>query len=352
MKSFKWIALLFLLAAPLSCMDYGPADEEDFGSVPEGVFITCEGNFMYGNASLSYYAPSTGEVHNEVFARANGMNLGDVAQSMVIHDGLGYVVVNNSGIIFVIDPGTFKVAGTIGPFTSPRHIHFLSGTKAYVTQIWDSRIAIVDPATREITGYIDTGMAAGGESTEQMVRHGRYVFTNCWSYNDRILVIDSETDGIVDEIVVGRQPNSMVIDRYGKIWVLTDGGYDGSPAGRETPSLVRIDAATRLIEKRYEFERGDTPRKLCMNGARDELYFINKAVWRLGVTDERLPLRPFVEDRGTLFYGLGVDPVTSEVYVADAIDYQQPGTVYRYSADGELTDQFRVGVTPGAFCFK
>lgn len=47
-------------------------------------------------ASLSYYNPEMKHVENEVFARANGMKLGDVAQSMVIHKGVGWIVVNNS----------------------------------------------------------------------------------------------------------------------------------------------------------------------------------------------------------------------------------------------------------------
>ncbi len=69
-------------------------------------------------------------------------------------------------------------------------------------------------------------------------------------------------------------------------------------------------------------------------------------------TAERLPHAPLIPDRGTLFYALTVDPRTSELYVADAIDYQQPGTLYRYSPEGELLDSFTTGITPGAFCWR
>ena len=112
------------------CMKYGPVPEEHFsypmppGEEPEGVFIVCEGNFMYGNASLSFYLPSSGELQNEVFARANGMKLGDVAQSMTIHDGTAYIVVNNSGIVFGIDPETFRIERVIRGIGSPRYICF------------------------------------------------------------------------------------------------------------------------------------------------------------------------------------------------------------------------------------
>ena len=97
-----WRMLPAACAATLAaCMDFGPLDEEPFGFSQGGVFITCEGNFGSDNASLSFYRTDAEEVENEVFSRANGMLLGDVAQSMVLHRGRGYVVVNNSGVVYV-----------------------------------------------------------------------------------------------------------------------------------------------------------------------------------------------------------------------------------------------------------
>jgi hypothetical protein len=49
---------------------------------------------------------------------------------------------------------------------------------------------------------------------------------------------------------------------------------------------------------------------------------------------------------------LTVSPKNGDVYVADAIDYQQQGMIYRYTEAGELVDEFYVGIIPGAFCWK
>ena len=74
----------------------------------------------------------------------------------------------------------------------------------------------------------------------------------------------------------------------------------------------------------------------------------------MDVTDSRVPVRPFLKApaNNSIYYGLTVDPNTSEVYVADAIDYQQPGVIYRFTPKGEPVDTFKVGITPGAFCFQ
>ena len=347
------LASALCLAAFGGCMKWDYGSTEDFSSAGSGLFIANEGNFQYGNATLSYYDPETKTVENEVFRRANGFKLGDVAQSMTIRNGLGWIVVNNSHVIFAVDPVTFREAGRITNLTSPRYIHFVSDEKAYVTQIWDNRIFIVDPWRYEITGYIECpGMTMESGSTEQMVQYGKYVFVNGWSNQNRILRIDTETDRVVDALTVGIQPVSLVLDRNGKLWALTDGGYEGSPYGYEAPSLYRIDAATFRIEKQFRFRLGDSPSEICLNGARDRLYWINDDIWSMPVDAERIPVQPFLKRRDTKYYGLTVNPSNGDVYIADAIDYQQQGIVYRYTSDGRLTDTFRVGISPGAFCWK
>ncbi|MCH5219288.1 MAG: glutaminyl-peptide cyclotransferase [Muribaculaceae bacterium] len=328
-------------------------DSDSVNLSGKGLFIINEGNFQYGNASLSYYDPATDSVQNQVFFQSNGMKLGDVAQSMTIWDNRGWMVVNNSHVIFAIDIENGREIGRITNLTSPRYIHFISAEKAYVTQLWDNRITVVNPSTFSVTGYIEVpGMTMETGSTEQMVSYGDYVFCNCWSYQNRIIKIDTRTDQVVDQLSIGIQPTSLVIDKNNNIWTVTDGGYEGSPYGYEAPSLYCINAESFSVSRVFTFALGDNPSEIQINRDGTLLFWINKDIWRMDVDDLRLPDTPFINARGTKYYGLTVSPYNGDVYVADAIDYQQQGIIYRYNSRGDYISEFYAGITPGAFCWK
>lgn len=318
----------------------------------DGVFIGNEGSWNQNNASLSYYNPTTKEIENEVFLKATGVPVGDVLQSLNIQNDLLYMVVNNSGKIYVMNTKTRQHAGTIEGLSSPRYIHFLDNDEMYITDLYEAGVNIASVSSLSLSGKVATGT----HKTEQMVAYDKYVFTNAWSFDNMVLVIDTETNETVDSITVPIQPNSMVLDKNNKLWVLTDGGYEGSTYGHEEGALVCIDAKTREIEKSLRFPLADNPKGLCINGTQDTLYFINKNIYRMAVTATELPANAFVATTNTNpyggFYSIAVDPVSSEIYASDALDYQQAGTVIRYTAQGIEVDSFTAGVIPGSFCFK
>ncbi len=330
------------------------------------VFIVNEGNFMYGNASLSYYNPQKDEVLNDIFYNTNALPLGDVATSMIIHDSLGYVVVNNSGKIYIINVNTFKYVGKITGLTSPRNIYFVNRHKAYVTDLYAKAITIVDPATRQVTGSISIdnhNPEFYQHSSEQMVFLGKYAFVNSWSYDNKILVINTLTDKLVDSVTVVKQPNSMVMDKNNKLWVLSDGGFKGSAYGQDTSALTRIDPLTRKVEKVFHFpDMEASPTGLCINTAGDSLFFLygswaggavsHAGVYALPVDARILPDRPLIPQGNHLFYALGIDPGSSHIYVSDARDFLSRGAVYVFSHRDVMLDSLRVGIIPGSFCFK
>ncbi len=346
------MTLLVLVVLSLTrCMkdDEWIKSHQNIAALSKGVFIVNEGNFMYGNASLSFYDPVTRKVQNDLFYNTNGLPLGDVAQSMVIYDNLGYIVINNSGKIYVVNAADGKYTGKITGLVSPRYISILNSQKAYISDLYSGQITIVNPKTFQISGVIPT---SGHSSTEQMVQWGDFLFVSCWSFDNTILVIDTRTDAVVDEIKTGKQPGGIVLDKFNKIWTLCDGGWSKSGTTTRIPMLQQINPGTRKIERTIPLTADAKPSRLAINGTRDTLLFINDGVWKLSVNQTTLGDRPFLSTGSHLYYSLAVDPQTSEIYLSDAIDYQQRGIIYRYSAPGAKIDSFKTGIIPGSFCFK
>lgn len=353
MKRFFYFAAIAASFTLTSCSDDDNGPVIDPVEPSEGVFIVNSGNFGAGNSSLSYLSTATNSVSNNLFRTANGMSLGDVAQSMTMANGLGWVVVNNSGVIFAIDPDTYKEKGRIDKgLTSPRNIYFINSTKAYVTQLYDNRIAIVDPAACSVTGYITVpGMEAATGSTENIVLKDGYAYCTCWSYNKTVIKIDTATNTIVGSVEVGVQPKDIVLDANGDLRVLTDGGWNGNPIGYEAPSIVTINPADMKVKKTMTMELGDYVSNLMVADNGKELYWVNaNKVMKMNYDANALPTDPYVMGMAYL-NALTIDPANGDLLVADAIDYVQQGAVYRYH-NGELTDTYTVGIIPNAFCWK
>jgi hypothetical protein len=313
-----------------------------------GIYIACEGNFMYGNGSLSFYHPGRKEVSNQLFHARNNGPLGDVVQSLALKDNSLFIVVNNSGKIVVADARTVEYKGVISGLTSPRYIRFISDEKAYISDLYADHITVFNPVTLQITGKI----SLNGHSSEQMVQVGSYVFATHWVNGADVLVIDSATDELVDRIGVPSQPRDMEVDKDGKIWSLCSGYYENFPDDDQVPSLVRIDPETRTLEQIYRFAAETVPSNLEMNAFGDTLYFLNGGVFKMPVDSRYLPESVFIPAGQKLFYHLAVNPLNNEIFVCDAVDYTQNAVVYRFSEEGIPLDSFVVGINPSDFLFR
>lgn len=353
----KLFSILCVLAAAVlvGCNpNEGQNPDENFVTYGDGVFILCEGSYGAGNASLWHYNPTSGKVVADVFGKANEAMLGDVGQSLYMYNGLLFVVVNNSGVVWVLDRTTGKVKASFENLTSPRFIAIdNSGTKGYISQLYTNEIITFDPRTLTQTGTITLENIV---SSEQMAVVGDKLFVASWSNDYKIAVVNTKTNTQIATLNVGVQPYSMEVDKNNTLWVLCDGGneYSTLPEGvtMEAPSLWRINTETYEATKTQTFEAGGYFRsRLAMNGPGDTLYFIYDAVWAIDVATGKLPSVPLITIEGWGQYGLDVDPASGDIYIADAKDYVSNGEVARYGADGVLKTTFEVGLLPSKFAF-
>ena len=347
------LAALLTMVCGVSCSSGG-----DTPSVPavipdKALVVVNAGNYGAGNSTLSLYNPESNECHNELFYGLNGYRLGDQAQSMTRRNNVGWVTVANSHIIFALDLDTMRERGRITGIHAPRYICFVSDEKAYVSQLWSDHLTIINPKTYAITGTVSIpNMVAESGSTEEMVYRNGYLYVCCWSYHKRVVKIDTATDRVVAEVEAGIQPTSLVEDRNHHLWTLCDGGYEGAPVGYDAPTLSRINPQTMQVEATFRFTKGDYLSKLRINKAGSHLYWLNNgSLYRMAIDAPALPAEPLVAGSGYL-NALTIDPEREEIYVADAIDYQQQGIIYRYSATGKLIDSFYAGVIPTEFCWR
>jgi hypothetical protein len=337
------IKILPFIFALLSCSKSPLYNGSDY-TIGGGVFIINEGNFRSGNGSLSFYSYDSLKIYNDLFYSVNTRPLGDVPYSMVLKDENGYIVINNSGKIEIIDQFTLASKGTINGLVSPRQMVIIDQTKAYVSSLYSDSLAIINLNNNSVSGYINLR-----RTSESIVIAGTNAFVGNWAGGTEVMVVSTVNNAVIDSITVGHEPESMAIDRNGMIWVLCTGGWEGKyPA-----ELYQINSITRKVEKKFTFAtRTTSPSCLRIDGLRDNLYYLDGGVRKMNISATALPAAPTISEPGSNFYKLGINEANGDIFISDAVDYLQPGYLSIYKADGSFVTRQRTGIIPGFMCFK
>ncbi|MDX9772129.1 MAG: hypothetical protein RBT02_01775 [Bacteroidales bacterium] len=312
-------------------------DEQQLFPSGSGFLILNEGNYMAGNGSLSFYSCETKEIYNDLFTGKNNRALGDIPSFIAIDGSKGYIVVNNSGTIEVVSLNTMESMTTITDLNSPRQM-VVHGRKGYISSLYSSEVTVLDLDNNVVTGDFNINC-----SSEAMVISGNRLFSANWSGGSTITVTDLETEQEITTITVGLEPESMVLDKNNKLWVLCTGGWNGE----EVPRIIKINTDTYAKEAELIFRTvNDNPSSLTSNISGDTLYYLDEGVRRMPVTALTLPTEPFIDAGDRFFYKLVVGS-GGHICVTDAIDYQQKGDFLVYNKSGELLDSEQAGIIPG-----
>ena len=370
---YLWVAVCLFLC--LACREDLPVlrSESEAVSRPgspheiKGMFVLNEGNMGSNKCTLDFLDFRSGFYTRNIYPERNPevvKELGDVGNDLQVYGNRLYAVINCSHYVEVMDVRTAQHIGSVN-VTNCRYIVF-AGDKAYVSSY--AGPVQIDPNARpgkivefDVNTLQITREVVVGYQPEEMVikvgllygeNSGGYRFPN---YDRTVSVVDLGTFEVVNTIDVAINLHRMKLAPDGLIYVSSRGDYYGTKS-----DVFVIDPEAQRVVGRL----GVAASEMCMDG--DELYLIsvewsyvsgkNEIRYTLYDTRKReiLP-RNFITD-GTekdisIPYGLGVNPETKEIFVSDATNYVTPGYLYCFSPEGKLKWKVRTGDIPAHFAF-
>lgn len=347
MKNQFITLIIFSILFIAGCKD---DDNSSRGNFENGIFILNEGQFQVGNGSITYYDDNADTTALEIFSSVNGRPLGDIVQSIAFDDTQGYIVVNNSNKVEVVDANTFEEIATVTGLELPRDILIINDNKAYISQ-WGTdgvsgSIQIMDLNTNSISGSID--ITGGGPDKLKMVNGSVYVgYSGGFGVDQLITIIDPNTDTVIEDIDIdnGFNTDDMVLDSEGNLWALSLGYYDWMNAVTIPSVITAFNPTDHSVVK--EFELSTTAGDLQINADGDQLFFIlGGEIVSMDTSNDVLELTTIAND--AYFYGLGYDADKKRLYAGDGGDFVSSGSVLMYDESGNALGTIPAGVGPGA----
>ena len=319
-----------------------------------GVYVINEGNYQHGNSTLTVFLPDSNKAYQDVFALANGRNLGDTGNDIVVYNGKAYIVVSGSQRIEVISLSTYKSVGTItfSGKRDPYKLVILNDAKAFVTNVSDSSITEFNPSTLQIvTDRIKVGLNPMGIAGA----NGKvYICNSGFGYDSTVTVLNATTGGLIKTVIVGDSPSEIGVSSSNEVIVKCDGKSDYLKPANDTPgsiSKINTDNDVVLSKVTLPLATYGHPGRMTVSSKGVGFFQAQNGVIKFTYTGSLInvggtPLSAI------LGYGIAYDDATDLLYVTDPRDYVQPGDVYILNSNGATVRQFTAGIIPGAIAFK
>lgn len=326
----------------------------------KGFYIINEGMFTQGNTSISFYDFNTDELTEDIFQDINQRPLGDVAHSLTFHKGKGYIVVNNSSKIEVVDSASMKSIQTIEGFTSPRTIKFYND-KAYVSDLYSNSIHVLDANTLSKKGSIPVD----GSTEDIVVFKDKLLVAVNQSFDESpeklqgLLVINTKTDAIEKYIPLSDGAVDIEVDGVDNIWVYCTGFWKNNSNGK----LHKVNSKNYTVDKTFDFGKLSyfaAPLQLGQSGntvyfamAGDPSSYTEYNIFEMNVNSTALPVEPLFSGKDKYVYGFEIDEVRKEIYILDAVESGQRGLLHKVDATTKsIKKSYDVGYFPREIVFK
>ena len=343
---FTFFFALIIILILSACPDINIKDDKHYNfKKGNGFFIVNEGIFQQANASVFYYDRERDSIYENIYETVNNEKIGDILQSMYVFDDNAYLVVNNSAWIDIAGVEDFEKKGEIRGFVSPRYFFPVNRDKAYVTDLYSGYVYVVDLNQNKVSKNIYTG-----KWTEEMAFLDKKLYVTCpWIYSKpaskKVLVIDTDTDEIIDSIVTGISPSGIGFDKNGFLWTLNNGNKINNLPG----SLYKIDVSSNVAVDSFVFKNtlNIFNSSLRFNENRDSIFVLYNDVYKISVEGNIAPEKIISQNERNL-YGMDLDNDKQQIFLTDVLNFVEKGKVYIYSKKGDLLKTLNTGFLPNA----
>jgi YVTN family beta-propeller protein len=346
--------LLVVILMMAGCQSNPAGPSGSTPGAPTGVYVVNEGNFQRGNASLTFYMPDSNKAYQNVFALANGRDLGDTGNDIAIYGGKAFIVVNGSQKVEVISTANNKSVGTLQlpGQRSPYRIVILSDAKAYVTNVLDSSVTAFNPSTLQV---VFDRIKVGANPQGIAAANGKlYICNSGFGYDNTVSVLNAGTGALIKTVVVGDSPSEVGAGPNNVVIVKCDGKSDYTNSANDTPgsiSIISVDNDVIITKVILPLVTYGHPGRMTVSGKGYGFFAGKTGIIRFSFTTSTLSVggTPFSAMQA---YGLTIDDATDRLYATDPKDFVQLGDVAVIDSKGIELKRFTAGIIPGAIAFK
>jgi len=340
----KTIIIIITLLSFWACKKDKPKEEE----LPKDktvYYISNEGAYGYGNASLSLYYPEDNKLINKAFKNTNNRSIGDVLQSAYTYDGKLFMMVNASSKIEVAKAESIEELGVINNISLPRYM-VAKNNKGYISS-WGNggQVKIIDTQTLTIIDSVKTG--TGPEKL--LISNDRLIVCNGGGFTEdsSISIIDINTNQLIKNEIIGDIPMDIIkVDN--QLWILCKGKivYDDSwnIIGHSASKLVLLNSDFEK-EQEYILFNEQHPSHFALSKDKKTL-FIGGGYGFDGIYGFSLDSKTLntnsISDKS--FYGLST--ADGLIYGFSSPDFSSSGKMIIMDESGNVKSEMVVGVGP------
>lgn len=338
LHSTKYIIALFTLLF-LSCNkdDIGPqySDGTNKAEGAPGFWILNEGNWTWGNASVSFYDTQRKQMSNLVYQAKQNTPLGDVLQSMFFDDDKRFLILNNSHQVKMCSDEMVLMKNFDG-FNSPRYMEHLSGSEYIVSSLYGNQIYKLDINTGEISTFKTVS-----DWTEKMLKFGSNIivehksFSNTTPENQQLLKLNVQGE-LIKTLDILAPHSELTKINTSKFCFISQ---------HDTESKLWVCDTT------FNIQTFNIPESVSqISYASNTVYLAGQNLWSFNLSTSEFKKVRSLKDK--TIYGLSSSD-DGYIYLTDAKDYVSSGDFLIYSTITEtLIDSVKTSVIPSEIYFE